>query len=164
MQDKARVNSPLHKQQQMRAIIDGAHPAIIEFTVALVKRMGQMGVPMFASECIRDEARQKELFLDGFSQAGPGKSAHQTGQAVDIVHSVHGWNLTRDQWKLIGEVGMDVAKRLALPISSKAWGGNWRFYDPAHWQIDNWQSQVGEYPWRLITYRELKANRKQASS
>lgn len=160
MQNRARVNSPLHKQQQMRPLVEGAHPALLDFMPAMVKRMGQMGVPMFWAEVIRTPERQKELYLDGFSRAQPGKSAHQTGQAGDFIHSELGWNLTRDQWKLVGEVGMDVAKRLGLPITSQAWGGNWKFYDPAHWQIDDWQSQVGEYPWPLITYRELKAQRK----
>lgn len=161
MQNRPWVNSPRHKQQQMRALVEGAHPALLDFMPAMVKRMGQMGVPMFWAEVIRTPERQEQLFADGFSRAKGGNSAHQTGQAGDLIHSIHGWNLTREQWELIGEVGIDVAKRMALPVSSNSWGGNWKFYDPAHWQIDDWKNQVGEFPWPLITYPELKRLRKQ---
>lgn len=148
----------------MRPLVDGAHPAIIDFMAAFIKRTGQMGIPMFAAEVIRTPERQDQLFEDGHSKAKGGQSAHQYGMAVDLVHAQHGWSLNRDQWKLLGDVGMDIAKTLSLPIGSKAWGGNWKFYDPAHWQVDDWKNQIGEYPWPLITYPELKRSRKQASS
>lgn len=134
----------------------GAHPAILTFGGAMVRTMARMGVPMFVSEYIRTPERQDMLYAQGNSRAKAGQSPHQYGLALDLIHSVKGWNLTRDQWQLIGDVGKDLAIRMGLPITSKAWGGDWKFYDPAHWQLDNWQTLKEEYPWPLISWAEYK--------
>ena len=50
------------------------------------------------------------------------------------------------QWKLLAHIGKEVIAQKGLAISSMAWGGDWTFYDPAHWQIENWKAIREGYP------------------
>lgn len=147
MVDRPFLKSQRWQEQQWRADRLGAHPDILEFERVFIRRMSKLGVPMFASEVIRSWKRQEELYALGNSRARGGLSAHQHGCAIDLVHSVKGWNLDKKAWELIGHVGKEVAKQKGLAIVSLAWGGDWSFYDPAHWQIDGWQMVKGQYPW-----------------
>lgn len=164
MQDRVYLNSPQHKAQHLRPIAEGCHPAILTFGVGMVRAMGRMGVPMFVSEYVRSPERQDDLYALGNSRARAGSSPHQYGMALDLIHAVKGWNLSRDQWELIGDVGQDLARKLSLPITSKAWGGEWKFYDPAHWQIDDWKNHKGQFPWPLISLADWKKTQRKPKS
>lgn len=141
------VKSRKWQEQQWRAVTDGAHPAILEFARLLIDRMAALGVPMFVAECIRTNKRQDELFALGHSRAKAGQSAHNYGCAVDIVHSTLSWNLSRKQWQLIGHVGQELAKQKGLAVHSLVWGGGWKFYDPAHWELKTWRMEKENFPW-----------------
>lgn len=125
----------------VRALI-GAHPDMLDFERKLVKRFADMGIPMFCHNFIRDGAYQDALKAAGHSKTD--ESAHEYGCAFDLVHSTKGWNLDKRQWALIGHVGKEVAQQCGLKIT---WGGDWAFYDPAHWELVNWRKIKGEYPW-----------------
>lgn len=126
-----------YQQQQWRANRNGAHPAILEFERVLVKRLAKAGVPMFAHCVVRGQADQQRLFDEGKSKDSPadGMWPHRAF-AVDIVHGVKAWNLTKKEWAVIGHYGKETAKSLGLKVD---WGGDWRFYDPAHWQVTGWK-------------------------
>lgn len=146
MADKPFLATQKWQEQQWRANRLGAHPIIVEFERVFIKRMARLDVPMFASEVLRSQARQQELFLDGVSKAKAGKGPHPFGLAVDIVHSTKGWNLTKTQWALCGHVGMEVAAQRGLKVQ---WGGNFRsFYDPAHWEVLGWKAVMSDYPFK----------------
>lgn len=134
-------------EQQKRANREGAHPDIIEFERVMIKRMAKHGVPMFANELIRSDERQALLHGQGHSKAGPGQSPHQDGMAVDIVHGVQGWNLNTDQWRLVGHVGKELAVQKGIKL---VWGGDWKFYDPAHWELANWREHRDQYPFPRV--------------
>jgi hypothetical protein len=106
-----------------------------------------MGIPMFGHNMVRTSAQQTELFVKGVSKAKAGKSPHNYGCAVDIVHSRKAWNLTKKEWGLIGHIGKDIAARNNIKI---VWGGDWNFYDPAHWELKDWKAMKGEFPWVTI--------------
>lgn len=145
MSDRAFVAAPKWKSQQLRANREGAHPRILEFEKALVKKMASLGVPMFAHEFVRDEARQTELFIRGHSKAKAGQSPHQFGLAVDIIHSVKAWNLTRAQWDLIGRFGKELATQRGLHVK---WGGDFEtIWDPAHWELRDWKNHKDATTW-----------------
>nr|WP_245369132.1 M15 family metallopeptidase [Agrobacterium tumefaciens] len=91
---------------------------------------------MFAHCVYRDDVEQQRLYVKGLSKAKPGQSAHNYGLAVDIVHGTKAWDLTRKQWDLIGHIGKEVAASLGIKVE---WGGDWSFYDPAHWELANWR-------------------------
>lgn len=135
------------QEQQWRAQRHGAHPDILEFERVFIKRMGKLGVPMFAPEVYRTPERQEDLYALGNSKAKGGQSPHQWGCAVDIVHSVKGWDMHPKAWALVGHVGKELIAQKGLAIESFAWGGDWGFYDPAHWQLKDWKNLKGGYPW-----------------
>lgn len=144
MRDRQFMASIKHQEQHWRADRAGAHPALVGnkplgitgFEKTLIRRMAMLGVPMFASEVNRSAKRQGELNKAGHSKAGAGKSPHQYGCADDIIHATKGWSLTNLQWEVVGHVG----KGIPLPHGWKVeWGGDWKFYDPAHWEVSGWR-------------------------
>lgn len=147
MVDRPFLASHRHFEQQKRADRETAHPDIIEFERCMIKRMAKHGVPMFASEVIRSDERQAMLKEQGRSKAGPGQSPHQYGMAVDIVHGVKGWNLNGDQWRLVGHVGKELAIQKGMKL---VWGGDWSFYDPAHWEIAGWKAWQDQFPFPRV--------------
>lgn len=165
IRDPVRLASQRWQEQRFSAHRDGAHPDIIEFEAAFIRRLQQLGVPMFASEVWRLPERQDELFAKGVSKAKGGQSPHNYGCAADLVHAVHGWNLTDREWEVIGHVGKELAKQRGLKL---VWGGDWKFYDPAHWEVANWREirQLLEADKALTVPKaveQLKAAKKQRS-
>jgi len=147
MADKPFLASQRWQEQQWRANREGAHPDIIEFERVFIKRMSKLGVPMFAHEMVRTAERQDDLYALGNSRAKAGQSAHQYGCAVDIVHSTKAWGLSEKEWLLVGHVGKELITQKGLAIASLAWGGDWSFYDPAHWEIIDWRTEKEKFPW-----------------
>lgn len=136
MIDRSFLLSERHKGQHNRADRSRGHPTLLEFERVLIKRFAKLGVPMFAHCVYRNDVEQQSLYARGLSKAKPGQSAHNHGLAVDIVHGTKAWDLTRKQWDLVGHVGKEVAASLGIKVE---WGGDWSFYDPAHWELANWR-------------------------
>lgn len=139
MVDRAFLKSERHQGQHWRANREGAHPDILEFERKLIAEFARLGVPLFAHCVVRPSWEQDALKAQGFSKAGAGESPHNFGLAVDLVHGTKGWELTRKQWALVGHVGHEVAKRIGVKVE---WGGSWKFYDPAHWELGDWRSLI----------------------
>lgn len=159
------LKSQKWQEQQLRADREGAHPDILEFERCFIRAMAKLGIPMFASEVNRSWLRQDELFALGHSRAKGGQSAHNKGCAVDLVHSVRGWDLDRKSWDLIGHIGKETAKGRGLHIVSLAWGGDWGFYDPAHWEVKDWRMVAKQFPWPDYSdHRAYRASLRKSSS
>lgn len=133
--------SQKYEEQSWRAVRKGADPDILAFEKLMIKACAKMGIPMFAHNMVRDAAHQNRLYVEGRTQAMAGESPHNFGMAVDIVHSTRAWDLTHDQWKVVGHLGKECARQANLRI---AWGGDWKFYDPAHWEIADWRLRSAE--------------------
>lgn len=118
---------------------DGSHPQIVEFYVRLQKELKKRGYPFYAFEFVRSDERQRTLKARGVSRAGPGQSPHNHGCAVDLIHLTRLWDLTEKEWAVIGVIGKEVARKAKIPI---VWGGDWGFYDPAHWELEHWRDLV----------------------
>lgn len=136
MVDRSFCLSERYKAQQTRVPRAGSHPDLVEFERRLIARGRKLGVPLFAHCFVRSDADQNSLFVRGLSKARAGESPHNYGLAVDVVHGTKAWDLTRKQWEIIGHVGKEVAAQLGVKVE---WGGDWRFYDPAHWELANWR-------------------------
>lgn len=127
-----------YRDQQGRADFKGVDPSIEEFGRLLVKRMRRLDVPMFVVTAMRGEADQNAAFVLGTSNARFGQSAHNFGFAVDVIHGVKGWNLSRKEWSIIGHVGKELAGQRGIKVT---WGGDWkRPWDPAHWELTDWRA------------------------
>lgn len=136
MTSKVFCGSEKFREQQWRANRVGAHPDILDFERLFIRRMRKHDVPMFAHCVMRTEAEQLIVVQQGRSLADAGKSPHQHGFAVDIVHGLRAWDLERHQWVLLGHIGKEVANAAGIDVE---WGGDWDFYDPAHWELRDWR-------------------------
>lgn len=138
--DKAFLKTEKYQTQQWRADRTRTHPDILLFEMLLVRKLRKLGVPMFCHQAYRDHGHQNELFAAGKSRAKAGESPHNWGLAVDVVHGRLAWNMPKMSWDLIGHVGKEVAKQHGIAVE---WGGDWSFWDPAHWELSDWKSLKG---------------------
>jgi hypothetical protein len=123
----------IRKQSEVQ--FEGVHPEIVMFWKAMHDACRARNIPVLAFEMLRSRARQDELFAQGRSKARAGSSPHQYGCAVDIVHATRYWQMSKKEWDIIGSIGKEVARKRNIKIE---WGGDWEFWDPAHWQLKNW--------------------------
>lgn len=143
MKDEAFLRHTRYQEQQWRANRNGAHLLIIEFEKALVKHMRLLGVPMFAHCVVRTPTEQAARFQEGNSRKnGVGPYPHRHC-AADIIHSKYAWNLSKEQWAIIGHCGKEVASFRNIDI---VWGGSpeYGFYDPAHWELAHYREREKE--------------------
>lgn len=147
MRNEAFLKTPKYQEQQQRARRTGAHPKIIEFERKLVKRLAQMGIPVFCPFMVRTYDEQLKLFHAGVSRDSPedGLWPHMAF-AVDIIHGKLGYldgeNEIPNAWPAIGHVGKEVAASMQIKIT---WGGDWKgFYDPCHFELTDWRKIARE--------------------
>lgn len=110
-----------------------------EFEKAFVSKLRKRGMPFYAHNMVRTWEEQDALFDRKVSKARGGQSPHNYGMAVDVVHCERHWDLSEEAWEIVGHTGKEVAKRLRIDIE---WGGDWSFYDPAHWELAGWKAIV----------------------
>lgn len=91
---------------------------------------------MYPFYFVRTHDEQDRLYAKGVTKAKGGESPHNYGCAVDQVHYSRYWDLTKKEWAVIGLIGKEVARRRNIKI---VWGGDWGFYDPAHWELRDWR-------------------------
>lgn len=84
--------------------------------------------------------RQNRLYDEGVTKARAGNSPHNYGLAVDIVHGTKAWKIDDLEWTMLGQIGKEAARKANVKIE---WGGDWSFYDPAHWQLKDWAKTIG---------------------
>ena len=139
MRNPVHLRSSRYRAQQWRADRSGAPPELLDFERRFIARFEALGVPMFCHCLRRSDATQGRLFVTGVSRAGPGQSPHNHAMAVDLVHGTRAWDLPKPCWDLIGHMGKEVARQAGVDVM---WGGDWKFYDPAHWELRDWKSRV----------------------
>lgn len=151
MRDRGFLDRFKYRDQQQRANREGADIRICEFADKLVRRAAKMGIPLFPVVIMRTYDDQAAAYVTGVSKDSPddGIWPHM-GFAVDIIHSVHGYMdkpKIAHAWDVIGHLGKEVAVSMDLKVT---WGGDWKFYDPAHWEIADWKEhvQLGGKPMR----------------
>ena len=141
-----------HLRQSLRA--DWAHcdPRLMGFTGRFIYEARRRGIPLYAHCALRDKAEQNRLFAAGHSKARYPRSAHNIGEAVDIVHGVFHWDMSRDEWRYLHLLGRRVLDTLnaGVPKAQRLtlnWGGDFTsLYDPAHWEIADFRSRVRNLP------------------
>ncbi|TIW42639.1 MAG: M15 family metallopeptidase [Mesorhizobium sp.] len=139
LRDRPFMLGERYAAQQLRADREGSRPELLAFLDAFQRQLRALGVPMFPHCLVRDSAAQDAAYAAGRSKAQAGESAHNYGCAVDLVHSRRAWDLTQREWAVIGHIGKDVAARNQLKID---WGGDWKFWDPAHWEMRGWKNLI----------------------
>lgn len=121
------------------------HPVLLDFTKAFMDETKALNIPMRPFYLYRDNELQERLKAKGRSKAGAGQSPHNHGCAVDFVHMSRLWEgMDKKHWDVLGAIGKEVARKRGIDV---VWGGDWRFYDPAHWELANWRD------WRAFRNR-----------
>jgi hypothetical protein len=115
-------------------------PRLMRFSAMLQEVARKRGIPLYVHCAFRGRLAQDAAFQRGVSKLRWPRSAHNSGQAVDIVHGVFHWSLTDLEWRFIHKLGLQCLAKLNAPLKKADkleldWGGSWSFYDPAHWQI-----------------------------
>lgn len=105
------------------------------------------GVPLYVHSAFRTKAEQDELVRRKVTKAPYPQSPHNLGEAVDIVHSQYHWQMTRDEWAYLSIIGRQVLFRMNQQLKAEqrlylVWGGDWSFYDPAHWEIADFKART----------------------
>lgn len=112
------------------------HVDVQAFLRTFLRDLERRNIPLFPVDGFRDAETQDRLFKQGVTKARAGQSPHNYGLAVDVVHSTKFWDLTRRQWDVIGLIGKEAARKANVKVT---WGGDWSFYDPAHWELRDWK-------------------------
>lgn len=128
---------------------DWAHtdPRLIYWAYRFVDEARKRGIPLYVHTALRDKATQDALVAKGHSKAKYPLSAHNIGEAVDIVHGLFHWNMTVQEWTFLHELGRRVLDRCNAGVPKDrqlhlTWGGNFRsLYDPAHWEISDFRDR-----------------------
>lgn len=134
-----------HCEQHWRAEREGSHEKIDLFERRFISRMRKLGIPMFAHCVVRSHAEQERLFAEKRTKARGGESAHNYGMAIDLIHGVKGWDLSEKAWALVGHIGLEIATLNSIKL---VWGGDWAFYDPAHFELKDWKALAAGAPGR----------------
>lgn len=138
MQDVKFCDGQKWQEQQWRADRHNVPLDLLEFESRFINRARNMyRIPLYCHTARRSKADQLKLVEEGRSRDPNGPHVH--GLALDIIHSTKAWNLSKNQWALLGHIGKEVAQTLHIKLD---WGGDWRFYDPAHWEIAQWRLRV----------------------
>jgi len=101
----------------------------------IAKKMQEDGFPTVVLEIYRSAERQQRFFDEGTSKAGPWYSAHQYGEAADIVHAGLGWNAPKEYWQKLAQTTGFVAEKYGVEIVR---GFDWG-WDSAHIEFADWK-------------------------
>lgn len=153
MRNPGFLQTARYKEQQTRALREGAHDDIREFTVKVVARACKLGVPLFPHCMVRSYEDQASAYARGVSWTPPTRPYPHRAFAVDIIHGTLGWMdkpLIPHAWEIIGHIGLETARSMGIKIT---WGGDWNGngntadepkYDPAHFELSKWRDLYAE--------------------
>lgn len=142
----------LRPSRQSAANWRGVHDGLAYWAGHMVRTLARdFEIPFRVFEARRTPQQQIEYHRRGVSKALPPRAAHVQGAAVDLIHEVFLWNLTQTEWQWVGALGKKIHERVQhrLPKHLRfeiEWGGDWRFFDPAHWEVVGWKDNVLDPP------------------
>lgn len=123
----------------------------------VVLRAGQLGIPLYVHSAFRTEAEQDALVSRGVSKAPYPRSAHNIGEAFDLVHGVYHWELSPREWLFIHHLVTDELRKLNAKLKRDQklqinWGGDDgspqdKFkWDPAHYEVLDYRDRIRRMP------------------
>lgn len=142
------MRSEAAMKQRYRANWAHADPRLMVFAATLIHMAGRRNIPLYVHTALRSKADQDAAKAKGNSKAAYGRSAHNIGEAVDIVHGVFHWDMNRQEWDLLHALGRlaEAHVNASLKRDNKlalTWGGNFRsLYDPAHWEVSDYRARL----------------------
>lgn len=146
------IQSTGYLSQGERADWSHVDVRLMYWAALVVEYARKRGIPLYVHTALRGREEQERLRKAGHSKAAYGRSAHNIGEAVDIVHGLYHWNLTKQEWGLIHVLGRLALERVnaQLPKERKlqlTWGGHFNsLYDPAHWEVTSFRERLRPLP------------------
>ncbi|UIB81391.1 hypothetical protein [Flyfo microvirus Tbat2_93] len=122
-------------------------PRLMVWAAVFIHGAMKRNIPLYVHCALRDKKEQDAVRKAGNSKLSWPNGAHNIGEAVDIVHGTLHWDMNPQEWKLLSVLGqraLDLVNA-SLPKARKlelSWGGNWGFYDPAHWEIRDYKTRT----------------------
>lgn len=137
-----------HLRQWDRADWQYCDRRLMRWSAVFVELARKRGIPLYVHTAFRNAEEQARVNVAGNSKAPWPRSPHNIGEAVDIVHGVYHWQLSKQEWSLLHllglraldlvNAGVKAADRLAL-----TWGGDFKsLYDPAHWEVADYRKRI----------------------
>ena len=157
LQAPAFLASEAYAAQGQRADWQQCDPRMRLLAARVVLRAGKLGIPLYVHSAFRTKAEQDTLVRRGVTKAAYPRSAHNIGEAFDLVHGVYHWDLTKREWAYIQWLVQDELRKLnaKLPKARKLalnWGGddgspgdNFK-WDPAHWEVLDFRDRIRRMP------------------
>lgn len=153
-----RLKAPLHMiseaYQRQLHVADWTHadPRLIVWAAIFQQMARKRDIPLYAHSCLRPKSVQDSLVRSGVTKAAYPRSAHNIGEAVDIVHGTYHWQLNKQEWELLHVLGRLALDRCNTYVKaanklSLTWGGSFKtIYDPAHWEISDYRKRIRPLP------------------
>lgn len=132
---KAFLTSDRQLKNYERADWTGVSPPLAAWAANFCLWMARREIPVFVLEAYRSNERQAQLYASGKSKI-ESNGPHGRGCAVDIIHSVRGYDLSPEEWRFFEAVGLRLAMHSGIALT---WGGSWG-WDCAHWELKDWKS------------------------
>jgi hypothetical protein len=154
----SRLQAPAHfltnswLKQSTRADWAHCNPRLMGWAGEFIKAAEKRLIPLYVHSALRGKAEQNALYAKGRSKARYPLSAHNIGEAVDIVHGVFHWDMTRQEWRFLHELGSRVLDRMNAGVKKEDqlhlyWGGHFKKpFDPAHWEILDYRQRLRTLP------------------
>jgi hypothetical protein len=156
---QSQFTSDMQLRYAQRADWQGVVRPMREFAYYYCRALKKQGIPVYVHTAYRSPAEQLRLQSNGYSTLSSGP--HQRGCAVDIVSSIGHWEIPKELWDHLGQIGEQIIVQRGLKIE---WGGRWQnFPDPAHWQLREWRGypviiegtelNIPQTSTQMLTYR-----------
>jgi len=148
------LTSDAYARQGMRADWQQVDDRLRLLAAKVCIRAKSRGIPLYIHSAFRTREEQDVLLQRGVTKVGYPRSAHNIGEAIDLVHGIYHWDLTQQEWLYIRHLVYDELRKMnaALPMARKLqlnWGGDdgtpqdkFR-WDPAHWEIADYRDRIG---------------------
>lgn len=146
------ILSDAHVRQWDKADWQMCDPRLMKWAAVFIELARKRGIPLYVHSAFRTEAEQAAALAAGNSKVAYPRSAHNIGEAVDIVHGVFHWTLTEREWAMLHVLGrraLDLVNRdlKKLDKLQLTWGGDFKsMYDPAHWEITDYRARIKRLP------------------
>lgn len=125
---------------------------LMRWAALYIELARKRGIPLYVHCALRTEVDQIKARAGGFSNAVYPQSAHNIGEAVDVVHGIFHWSLSKQEWALLHVLGLRALDLVNAGVKAAdrlelTWGGHFKgLYDPAHWEITDFRKRIRRLP------------------
>lgn len=142
------LSSASYAAQQQRADWQQCDPRMELLAARVVLRAAKLGIPLYVHSAFRTKAEQDELIRRKVTKAAYPRSAHNIGEAFDLVHGTHQWNMTPREWAYLRWLVTDERRKInaKLPKARKLHLGQEISWDPAHYEVADYRDRIRPMP------------------